>query len=61
MSAKYAFGKTVTTGFEQTLERVTQELGLDMPAYRILGACNPRSAHRALALEPRLERVLAAV
>jgi len=23
MSAKYAFGKTVTSGFEQTLERVT--------------------------------------
>lgn len=79
MSANYAFGKTVTTGFEQTLERVTQELGkegfgilsdidvaatlkkklgLDMPAYRILGACNPQFAHRALALEPQIGALL---
>ena len=79
MSAKYVFGKTVTTGFEQTLERVTQELakegfgvlsdidvaatlkkklGLDMPAYRILGACNPQFAHRALALEPQIGALL---
>ncbi len=79
MPTKYAFGKTVTTGFEQTLERVTKELakegfgvlsdidvaatlkkklGLDMPAYRILGACNPQFAHRALALEPQIGALL---
>jgi uncharacterized protein (DUF302 family) len=79
MSAKYVFGKTVTTGFEQTLERVTQELakegfgvlsdidvaatlkkklGLDMPPYRILGACNPQFAHRALSVEPQIGALL---
>lgn len=79
MSGKYVFGKTVTAGFEQTLERVTRELakegfgvlsdidvaatlkkklGLDMPAYRILGACNPQFAHRALALEPQIGALL---
>lgn len=79
MSAKYVFGRTVTTGFEQTVERVTQELakegfgvlsdidvaatlkkklGLEIPAYRILGACNPQFAHRALALEPQIGALL---
>jgi uncharacterized protein (DUF302 family) len=79
VSGKYVFGKTVTAGFEQTLERVTRELakegfgvlsdidvaatlkkklGLDMPAYRILGACNPQFAHRALALEPQIGALL---
>lgn len=79
MSAKYAFGKTVAMGFEQTLERVTQELSKegfgvltdidvaatlkkklsqDMPPYRILGACNPQFAHRALTAEPQIGALL---
>ena len=79
MSSKYAFGKTLDTGFEQTIERVTQalskegfgvlsdidvaatlkkKLGLDMPAYRILGACNPQFAHRALEAEPQIGALL---
>lgn len=79
MSVQYAFGKAVGMGFEQALERVTQELakegfgvlteidvaatlkkklGKDMPPYRILGACNPQFAHRALEVEPQIGALL---
>ena len=79
MSVQYAFGKAVAIGFEQALERVTQELakegfgvlteidvaatvkkklGKDMPPYRILGACNPQFAHRALEVEPQIGALL---
>ena len=79
MSGNYTFGKTVEIGFEQALERVTQELakegfgvlteidvaatlkkklGKDMPPYRILGACNPQLAHRAIETEPQIGALL---
>ena len=33
---------------------VKEKLGKDMPAYKILGACNPRFAHEAIEMEPNI-------
>ncbi len=35
-----------------------KKLDVDMPAYRILGACNPKMAHQAIGLEPRVGAML---
>ena len=35
-----------------------EKLDVDMPAYRILGACNPKMAHQAIGMEPRVGAML---
>lgn len=34
------------------------KLDLDMPGYRILGACNPNMAHQAIEMEPKIGAML---
>lgn len=75
----YGFSKKVNYGFDEAIERVTEELkkegfgilseidvkatlkkkmDIDFPNYKILGACNPPLAHKALSADPEIGLLL---
>lgn len=53
--AAAGFGVLTEIDVQATLKKKLDE---DMAGYLILGACNPKMAHQALAIEPRLGAML---
>lgn len=53
--AKVGFGILTVIDVKETLKK---KLDLDVTPYRILGACNPQFASRALAVEPEIGALL---
>lgn len=53
--ADHSFGVLTEIDVKATMKK---KLDVDMPAYRILGACNPTMAHQAIGIEPRVGAML---
>ncbi len=53
--ADKGFGVLTEIDVKATMKK---KLDVDMPAYRILGACNPKMAHQVIEMEPRVGAML---